>query len=257
MKLKETIFFMAVFSLLVTSPVLGASLEKQCEEGFKKDFPNTPFQEVMESPIKGLCEIHAGVNIFYYQPQAKDGLMMIGQIYTPMGDNLTEPVKVKLQQDVINRLPYEASIKTGDGPVRVVVFTDPDCPYCRDWEKALEQRKELLDMATFHTFLFPLDKLHPQARGKSRWIYCQEDVVKGLHRVMLQGELDKVERIIYPDDCSLNQVEERLYQSGTAASTMAVRGTPTIYVNGVSVSGGVEQKIKAIEAAFKATQIQK
>lgn len=226
----------------------GSGLVKECKEGFARDFPGTTVQDMMESPIKGLCEVHAGVNVFYYQPQKEKGLMMVGQIYTPTGDNLTLKVKEGLEKKAISLLPYDKAIKAGSGPVRVVVFTDPDCPYCRDLERAFSNHPEVFQKATVYSFLFPLERIHPQSKDKSRWIFCQQDPSSGMERVMLGGELDKVERVVYPDTCKLNQVEDRLFAAREAAQMMAVTGTPTVYVNGERVSGP-DKIIAAIEAA--------
>lgn len=230
-------------------PALAGSFVSECKTSFAKDFPGTKVQEVIESPIKGVCEIRAGVNVFYYQPQKDHGLMMVGQIYTPTGDNLTQKVKESLEKNAAALLPLDKSIKQGSGPVKVVVFTDPDCPYCRDLERALSARPDILQKATLYTFLFPLEKLHPQAKDKSRWIYCQEDQGAAMERVMLQSELDKSERIVYPETCKLNEVEDRLFAAREAAQVMAVTGTPTVYVNGERVGGGAEKIIAVIEAA--------
>lgn len=234
--------------LLAAAPAMAGSLANECKEGFARDFPGTKVQDVLAAPIKGLCEIHAGVNVFYYQPQKEKGLMMVGQIYTPAGDNLTQKVKEDLEKKAISLLPYDKAIKAGSGSVKVVIFTDPDCPYCRDLERAFSSRPEIFQKATIYSFLFPLERIHPQSKDKSRWIYCQQDQPGAMSRVMLGGELDKVERVAYPDACKLNQVEEQLFAAREAAQMMAVTGTPTVYVNGERVSGP-DKIIAAIEAA--------
>lgn len=238
----------AAVLLLSATPAMAGGLVNDCKEGFARDFPSTKVQEVIESPIKGLCEIRAGVNVFYYQPQKDKGLMIVGQIYTPAGESLTQKVKEDLEQKAITLLPLDKAIKAGNGPVKVVVFTDPDCPYCRDLERAFSNRPEILKKATIYSFLFPLERIHPQSKDKSRWIYCQQDSAGAISRVMLAGELDKVERVTYPDTCKLNKVEDQLFAAKEAAQMMAVTGTPTVYVNGERVSGP-DKIIAAIEAA--------
>ena len=56
----------------------------------------------------------------------------------------------------------------GNGKRTLVIFSDPDCPYC----KKLEADIANLSDVTTHTFLMPIASLHPQARAKAISVWC-------------------------------------------------------------------------------------
>ena len=60
--------------------------------------------------------------------------------------------------DIFSALPLQHAIKTvkGDGTRYLVVFSDPDCPYCKRLERETLSK---LDNITIFTFLFPLEKV--------------------------------------------------------------------------------------------------
>jgi len=60
----------------------------------------------------------------------------------------------------------KAAYTVGNGTEEIYVFTDPDCPYCEQFEKSFV----LLDPKyKLYIYLFPLDN-HPSAKPKSEYI---------------------------------------------------------------------------------------
>jgi thiol:disulfide interchange protein DsbC len=85
------------------------------------------------------------------------------------GERLEDLTKIDFSS-----LPLASAIKTikGDGSRKLVVFSDVDCPFC----KRLEQNEFThINNITIYTFLFPIEKLHPDAKNKSRLIWCAKD----------------------------------------------------------------------------------
>lgn len=57
---------------------------------------------------------------------------------------------------------------------KIYVFTDPDCPYCRQLHPVLQQLvKQVPDLA-INVMLYPLRQLHPQAYDKSRVVLASK-----------------------------------------------------------------------------------
>ena len=83
-------------------------------------------------------------------------------------------------------LPFDKAIVKvkGDGSRKLAVFSDPDCPYC----KQLEQELAGVTNVTVYTFLFPLAELHPDASRKARLIWCAPDKIKAWDELMLDGK---------------------------------------------------------------------
>jgi len=57
----------------------------------------------------------------------------------------------------------DAAIHYGDGDLRLAVFSDPECPYCRWLTAALRRTKGI----AVSEIMFPIPALHPQAREKA------------------------------------------------------------------------------------------
>lgn len=218
---------------LFTATVSGHAITSDdCREAFSHDFPNTRVDSVAQAPVKGLCEVHSGVNVLYYAPpdssNSTRGLLFIGNVYTPGGENLTDRVKKRLESDVVRSIDISNAIKVGSGPVEVIEFSDPDCPYCRKLE-AFFQRDDIASKITRYVFLYPLERLHPFAQSHSRWILCQSDPGKALEEVMVDEVLDGKE-VEYPASCTLTQTERHLRAAKTEARKIALSGTPLVIV---------------------------
>ena len=81
---------------------------------------------------------------------------------------LRESNKPKLN---VSELKLNDAIKFGSGSRRLFVFTDPDCPFCRQLEGELDKLKNV----QIYIFPFPLVSIHPNARVISESIWCQRD----------------------------------------------------------------------------------
>jgi thiol:disulfide interchange protein DsbC len=94
-------------------------------------------------------------------------------------------------------LPLEHAIKTvrGDGSRKLVVFSDPDCPYC----KGLEGELAKIDNVSIFTFLYPLEGLHPDAKGKAERVWCSSNRAKAWSELMATGKLARVTQVRHPD----------------------------------------------------------
>ena len=84
--------------------------------------------------------------------------------------NLTEARLKVLGAIKPETLPLDLAMKKvkGNGKRQLVVFSDPDCPYCRKLEKELTGVTDV----TIYTFVFPIGSLHSQAPERARWIWC-------------------------------------------------------------------------------------
>ena len=61
------------------------------------------------------------------------------------------------------------------------MFVDPNCGYCKRFERDLTALKDV----TIYTFLYPI--LGPDSTAKSRDIWCAKDTCEGLARWMVDG----------------------------------------------------------------------
>jgi len=182
--------------------------------------------EVRKTPIKGLFEVRSGRNIYY--SDAKGDYFVLGAsiIDTAAKKNLTSARKEEINRIDWSSLPLEKAVVSGDknGKLKLAIFTDPDCPYC----KKLEEELKILDGVKVYTFLYPLVQLHPNARAKSASIWCSKDQHKMLQKVMLENFTPEAATCDTPLDAI-----------AALAKKLNINGTPALIAgDGRMVAGG-------------------
>ncbi len=196
--------------------------------------PNTTIDGFGPSPIPELYEVTAGDQIFYFSPT---GHLVFGEIWSKEGRSLTAERRDQLVAEKLMRLPLDKAMTIGNGPHQVIEFTDPDCPFCRKADAFLEGRTDV----TRHIFFYPLEAIHPKAAAKSRFILCSKDREKALKEVM-SGVWDNKDLPPVANDCQKSLLDEHLRLGGS----LGVRGTPTIWVDGISIKGADLNAIAAL-----------
>jgi thiol:disulfide interchange protein DsbC len=88
--------------------------------------------------------------------------------------NLTEERSEKLNAIAFNTLPIKDAITIvrGNGQRKLAVFEDPNCGYCKRFERDLLK----VDNITVYLFLYPI--LGADSLDKSRNIWCAKDPAK-------------------------------------------------------------------------------
>ena len=203
------------------------------KETLMKTFPNMKLDGFRESPLKGLYEITAGEQVFYFSPE---GYLFFGEIWTKDGKNLTAEMREKVVAERINTLPLEKALKIGNGPKKVIEFTDPDCPYCRKVDNFLSKRTDV----TRYVYFVPLRRIHPDAEKKARYILSQSDKDKAF-RDVFEGVLDG-KPISIADGAQQQQLEDM----EKIAAGLGVRGTPALWIEGAHVNGADIQRITGL-----------
>jgi thiol:disulfide interchange protein DsbC len=127
--------------------------------------------EISKTAIPGLFEVRVnGIEIFYTDGEA-NYLIQGNLIDTKQKRNLTEERIDKLTAVAFDSLPTKDAftIVRGNGKRRLAVFEDPNCGYCKQFERELQK----VDNITISMYLFPV--LGPNSMEKSRGIWCAKD----------------------------------------------------------------------------------
>lgn len=100
--------------------------------------------------------------------------------------NLTQQRLDALKTVKFDSLPVDKAITIvkGKGERKIAIFSDPDCPFCRQLEKELAG----MDSLTIYVFLLPLRELHPQAVEIARSVWCADDRAKAWNAYMLEAK---------------------------------------------------------------------
>lgn len=166
--------------------------------------PDVSIGAIRKLPYADLYEIQGnGVNIFY--TDASGEVALFGNLVNlATRQSLSEQRKQELMVVDFSDLPLDKAIVKvkGNGSRKLAVFSDPDCPYCKELERELEAISD----TTIYTFLYPIAQLHPDAPRKARLIWCAPDRSKAWDELMLQDKLPDAA----PGDCEapLGAIEE-------------------------------------------------
>jgi protein-disulfide isomerase len=145
------------------------------------------------------------------------------------------------------------SLGPDDAPVTIIEFSDYQCPYCSRAEPVVKQILERYPSEVRFVFRhFPLDRIHPQARGAAEAAACanQQDRFWDFHGKLFTpgAKFDAESLQQYASDLELDLeafqtcVEERRFQADIETDVAegqqaGVTGTPGFFVNGIPVKG--------------------
>ncbi|KJH59711.1 DsbC family protein [Acinetobacter calcoaceticus] len=221
---------LALFSL--TASLSFANVDS-VRENIKKQYPNLKISNIQKTEMQGLYSANLDQQIIYV---GEDGQHMFVGSMIRLKDqkNLTKDLVLGQNSIDWNQLPLKDAIKTvkGSGEHVLAVFSDPNCPYCKQLEPELDKLKD----ATIYTFIYPLK---PQSIVVSRQVWCAPNQSYSWKKLIQQGVRPTVASCANPIDRNL-ELGKRL----------GFNGTPTlIFANGFKLVGA--RSAEEIQAVWK------
>lgn len=183
----------------------------------KADKFNAAIKDVRMGPVKGLWEVE-------FDRDGKGGVVyidfskkfLVEANFTPL-DKLAEDLKPIRKVDA-GKIPVDRAVALGNPKAekKVIVFDDPDCPYCAklhaEIKKIIKKRKDVV----FLIKLFPL-KTHPEAYEKSKSIVCGDKPAALLDDAFAGKKLPKAA-------CATQEIENNI----KLAQQLGITGTPAL-----------------------------
>ena len=201
--------------------------EATIRKNLAERLPSLPkIDEVRPAPIKGLYEVRVNQSEVFYTDAKGDFLIQGSIIDTQKRLDLTEERVNKLNAVAFKDLPLKDAftIVRGKGTRKLAVFEDPNCGYCKRFERDLAK----IDDVTVYVFLYPI--LGQDSVEKSRHIWCAKDRALAFHDWMT----DSVTPTAANCDTSALQ---RNVEFGRKAR---ITGTPTVFfADGTRVPGAI------------------
>ncbi|MBE9531975.1 MAG: DsbC family protein, partial [Proteobacteria bacterium] len=168
------------------------------------------------SAVKGLWEVELetqkGQSAIVYIDFAKQYL--VEGRFTELADIGRPP---KLEKVDLTKIPLDDAIVMGNAKAKnkLIVFDDPDCPYCRKLHVEIKSLLERRDDIAFYIKQYPLP-IHPKAYDKSKALVCDKSLT-------LLDEVFSGKTIPAPT-CETDAVDKNI----KLARELGISGTPAI-----------------------------
>jgi thiol:disulfide interchange protein DsbC len=233
----------ALLAWLCSAPLLAneAVIRKTLAERIP-NFP--PIEAVSPTPVSGIWEVRYAGSEILYTDATGDHIFVEGVLLATDGMvNLTQASLDKATAIDFAKLPLRDAIvvKQGSGARRMAVFADPNCGFCRRFERDIAGLKDV----TIYTFLIPI--LGEDSRTKSRDVWCARDKGATWRALMIEGTAAPKAAA----GCDSRALERNL----AFARSHGINSTPAvIFEHGVRRPGAiplaaVEQLLAAAEQA--------
>ncbi len=215
--------------------------EAAIRKNLSERLPTLPkIEEVSKTPMNGLFEVRVNGNDLFYTDADGSFLIQGSLIDTKAKKNLTDERTEKLNAVAFDALPLKDAftIVRGNGKRKMAVFEDPNCGYCKRFERDLQKVNDV----TIHLFLFPI--LSPDSTEKSKAVWCSKDKAKAWADMMLHDKNA-------PAGSCDTSVLARNVEFG---KKYRITGTPTvIFADGTRVPGAISaQQVEKHLAEAKA-----
>ncbi len=198
--------------------------EASLKKSLKAYFPNEKIEILKKTPFLELYEVVVGDQLFYVDE--KVNYFFTGYIFDLKTEkNITEERLREImnaRRVDIYSLPLELAIKEvkGNGKRKLIIFSDPNCGYCKRLEKELVNVTDV----TIYTLLYPILN---GSKEVANTIWCSEDRLKAWNNFMLKA--------IKPTGANCKTPIDTFLQIG---KKHGFNSTPTmIFADGTVVSG--------------------
>ena len=214
-------------TLCVTS-VFAQGEEAQIRKTLKERMPQVaPIDEVRRTPMPGVFELRVDGTEIYYTDAAGNFLLQGQLIDTRTQRNLTEERQQKITAIDFKTLPIKDAITIvrGNGERKLAIFEDPNCGYCKRFERELQKANNI----TVYLFLYPI--LGKDSVEKSKAIWCAKDQGKSWQDWMVHDTT--------PGNASCDTAA--IKRNVEFGQKMKITGTPTlVFTDGTRVPGAIE-----------------
>jgi thiol:disulfide interchange protein DsbC len=212
-------------AVLLLIPLAAGANENAVKQALQKKYPKVQTENIAKTPMPGVYEIYADGEILYVDEKANHIIVGGRMIDAARKEDLTAERLRALSAVKLDQLPLDLAFRKvqGNGSRKIAYFTDPNCPYCKQLEPALNK----LENVTIYVFLYPV--LGQDSYDKSKAVWCSKDRARAWDELMLKGNEPKAANCDTPI--------EKIIAFGRRKG---ITGTPTLFLaDGERVRGAV------------------
>lgn len=198
--------------------------------------------ELKFSEVPGLWEIDVRQQnkvIPVYLDFSKQYLISGSVVKIAEKEDITKKRFVDLNRVDVSQIPLDDALVVGNSsaPGKIIVFDDPECPYCAKLQAEMNKVVGVRPDIAFFIKMFPL-KSHPNAYDKAKAIVCAKSLA------MLEDSL--AGKPLDPPSCETDAIDNNL----KLAPQIGINSTPTlIFPDGRVIPGFIpgEEIIRMLE----------
>ncbi|WP_075168116.1 DsbC family protein [Acinetobacter indicus] len=223
-----------LLAALAMSSTLALANVDTVKANLKQQHPNLDIQNIQATEMRGIYSGSMQGQVVYLNEDAKH-ILAGSMIRLSDQQNLTKALLVQQNSIDWKKLPLQDALKTvrGTGKRQLAIFSDPNCPYCKQLEVELKK----LNDVTIYTFILPLKA---QSVRPSQQVYCEANPAQAWENLITKGLSPRASQ-----PCA-NPIQRNL----KLAQSLGLNGTPVIiFSNGFKVMGAYPAA--QIEQIFK------
>ncbi len=193
-------------------------------DAMKKIAPQAKIQSIVSSSLPGFQAVVADGHVLFVSDDGK--YVIDGRVFDISSRrDLANEAMAGIRQEGLAKLGNDKKLifAPPNPKYTVTVFTDVDCPYCREFHKQIAEYNRRGIAVEY--VLFPLS-IHPGADKKAQTVWCEKDRNAAYTNAMTGQTL--------PAKTCSNPIAE---VTGIASS-MGVEGTPAIFAKDGTQLGG-------------------
>ena len=216
--IKKTLAF-ALVSFISSLSLANVDTVKS---NLSKQHPKLSIENIQATDMKGIYSGSMDGQVVYLGEDAQH--ILVGSMYRLSDQkNLTQDLVLKQNSIDWKKLPLQDAVKSvrGNGKRQIAIFSDPNCPYCKQLEAELSK----LNDVTIYTFIYPIKT---QSIAVSKQVFCEKDPALAWSNLISKGIQPSSKKT-----CA-NPVERNL----SLGKSLGLTGTPAIiFSNGFKVMG--------------------
>ena len=233
--LKKILTGMAL--LAMSALAMAADGEKIARDAIHSLLPMAIIDEVVKSDLPGFYEVIISGQVTYVTEDGK--YLLQGKLYdVPLKKDLTSARIATMREEALAKLPEsKVMLFAPEKPKHTVtVFTDVDCPYCRQFHKQIAEYNRLGIAVRY--VLYPLD-IHPGADKKAAAVWCAKDR-NAAYTAAMNGQ-----------DPGTTSCTNPVAEAKALGETLGINATPTV----LAEDGSMIDNAKAVSPTLLAAEL--
>lgn len=202
-------------ALILLAGLAAADDYSQIEQRLAALVPNATDMSISETPMPGIMQVRIGGDILY---MSADGRYLFqGRVVDlETQRDLTDAAMSSVRKERLAALDMSGFVSFGndDADYELLVFTDPDCGFCRRMHEKIDEYNEA--GIRVHYLAFPRAGQGSQTYNKMVSVWCADD---------RQGAMDVAKAGQTPRQATCDNPVLEQYQLG---QSLGVTGTPSL-----------------------------